>query len=372
MASNRGSVLRVNRVVPSGIASPSHKGHPIVFTRTLLVTAALLAPLAAPPAQAATELSWKFGAYPAEAGQDLFANFSAADGQLYASLYTPKPGDHPQPALHRSGPDGEWAKAAPGAPGAQPGNDLLALGADNLYQAGGHFDVHHFDGKGWTRTRLGQGRKLVTAEKPLWGSTEAGVYVAGRENLRRGNPQAPQPDPGVLFHRAGSDWREVKFHTGAGEAGEPQTVWGAADQVFLGASGASVYHLRNGSWTREPVGLPANWEVSTIGGTSATDVWAVANPRFSLRDNVLLHSTGNGTWRRVARLDSPAFDIAAVEPGRALLSDISGIFSADLAGNLRQVHYSPSGHGCRELTAVSPHRVAAICESNRRLLYGVR
>lgn len=344
-----------------------------MLTRTLLVATALLLPLAGTPAQAAADLTWKETKRPAGFEQDELRRLSAADGQLYAGPLATFTRD--QGAIHRATPDGQWTRVAPGSTLGRPISQFLANGPSDLYQVDERLGLHHFDGTGWTRTQLGEGSRLSVASDGLWGSAATGVYVAGHQNVTGGSPEDPQP--GVLFHGRGTNWQQVRFHTGPGRPGEPQTVWGVGQDVYLGATDASVYHLRNGAWTQERTGLPAGWEVSAIGGTSAADVWAYAHPRFSSLEGALLHSTGNGSWREVRRLghhDKPnSFgEAVGVDPGTALLTSQGGIYRVDLSGGLKQVYRSRDGYGCRQLTVVSANRVAAVCNQADDLVYGVR
>lgn len=162
----------------------------------------------------------------------------------------------------------------------------------------------HYNGTAWSRATLPKvyldsGETGVTA---IWAASATSAWALG----------ASVPYP---LHWDGSSW-QIDFS--AGVSGSPQSIWGSsASDVWMAGGPNSLYHYDGTSWDTTSR-LAA--QIYSLGGTSATDVWAGG-------DKVVYHWNGS-TWSAAMSVTGAMgtiVGIAATASNDVWLTDSTGL-----------------------------------------------
>jgi hypothetical protein len=169
--------------------------------------------------------------------------------------------------------DGIW--------GAAP-NDIWVVG-NGQEPDGDRAAIHvHWDGVAWTESyscnpegnRFAAGGWIAVLED-VWGAGADAVWDAGECN-----PGASFIPHGFIERRAGEAWPEVDIG-GLGDFRPLDTIWASSESDVWAASGGELFdgnvptilHFDGTAWTASSD--PATAGLLDIGGTGASDVWAV-------------------------------------------------------------------------------------------------
>jgi hypothetical protein len=144
----------------------------------------------------------------------------------------------------------------------------------------------------------------------LWGTGPSALYVTGNSSfyqydgmghwtqlLNFGPWTSVGGSSATDFYVVGDGIQHFTSSASAESTGVSKSyfsVWGGGGQAYIAASARAVFHKTTptGSWVQETP--PASAESANdwyyaVWGSSASDVYVAGN-------NVILHSTGNGTW----------------------------------------------------------------------------
>ncbi len=186
-----------------------------------------------------------------------------------------------------------------------------------IWSGGG--DLVHFGGAGGrvvTHDRSTGAFTEVVAASPshtvfgLWGTSDDDLYAAAGD-VNNGSD-------GEVLHFDGAAWSLVATAPPSDDGlsrRQAFKVWGSAsDDVFVVGTGALVMHFDGATWTTAPPPVPPSTQLTTVSGTSGTDVWAVGG-------------YGNG---RAAHFDGATWTDLSPNPmtGGAIVPGINGVFAS--------------------------------------------
>jgi hypothetical protein len=138
----------------------------------------------------------------------------------------------------------------------------ITAGTTSPYGGPPRDGLFRWDGRAWRFAR-----PLPERMHALWASGPADVWVAGEH--------------GLVLHWDGSRWSAQRL------TGDLHTVWGRArDDIWINGCRNNFYHWNGAAWSRTPNPVPPDHagECTKLWGASATDVLAVGG-RTSLRWN---------------------------------------------------------------------------------------
>jgi len=179
---------------------------------------------------------------------------------------------------------------------------VWAATADDVWAAGTHGALMHWDGHAWTAVASPTQARL----NALWGSGAADVWAAGEE--------------GTLLHYDGRSWSAVESGTtaplGVLSGTAPDDVWVSSAALPIEswgppggpANGAVLLHFDGRGWSRAPVDAP-----TAVAAVAPNDVWAGTCGGAS-------HFDGT-SWRSYPTPSGCIRAIAGVRGGPVLLSN---------------------------------------------------
>jgi len=130
--------------------------------------------------------------------------------------------------------------------------DVWGTSASDVYVAGWHGTILHYNGTSWSSMTSGTTKGLYG----LWGSSGSDIFAVG-EN-------------GTIIHYNGTNWSAMT----SGTTDSLYAVWGSsATDVFAVGWGGKTIHYNGTSWSSMTSGMTSP---NCIWGSSSTDVFAVS------------------------------------------------------------------------------------------------
>lgn len=113
----------------------------------------------------------------------------------------------------------------------------------------------HWNGSSWKATTVSEGSAIA-----IWGRTGDDVWAVGLFSS--------------VYHFDGTTW-SPRAWTPIADGHSLNSVWGSADELWVGASDDLVLRMKGGAWTPMKTGLGVSWW--GMSGTSAADIWVVGD-----------------------------------------------------------------------------------------------
>ncbi|HEY2745058.1 MAG TPA: hypothetical protein VGL86_10565 [Polyangia bacterium] len=151
-------------------------------------------------------------------------------------------------------------------------NAVSGTSSADVFLVGDSATILHGSGTSWTaEANPAMADTPVPRLLAVFAVAPMNIYVAGGSNT-------------IMHQVAGGSW---VTQTALGTT-ELRGVWGVAGHVWaVGSAGTILSTIENGSWSAETSGTSN--ELRAIFGTAANDVWVVG-------DGIVLHSDGGGSW----------------------------------------------------------------------------
>jgi hypothetical protein len=261
---------------------------------------------------------------------------------------------------------------------------IWGSGPNDIYAVGRAGSLVHSVGDGtWQSQETNTSADL----KGIWGSGSNDIYVATTANLilhsaGDGTWDHQAQDSGTSFNNVGGVdsanvyvvGAGVMHGTGDGMWGDSQkvasgtlyAVWGSSPTnlyvAMSGASGHVIYHSKG----------DGNWSAQTSPSlSSAHDVWGwSADHLYAAAENMLLRSTGDGTWASELNLPTPVTErfVAVFGPSPEAIyapTDKGNVYRSNGAGTWSEpqvVDPTRQGMSCFDVWASSPTDVYLACQ----------
>ena len=185
--------------------------------------------------------------------------------------------------------------------------DIWGSSASNIYVAGIHGRLLHYDGTRWRSVYSG----TDTYFWGVWGASPTDVFMAGC----RFSP----PKGFVVRHYDGQLWR----HAFGGIPACGETIWGSSStDVFAAGEKGTILHYDGKTWS--PMATGTTSKISCLWGSSSTDVFAVGFHTPPLHyDGVGWSTMSTGAKQHLAVWGTSSSDVFAVGLG-GLISHYDG------------------------------------------------
>jgi hypothetical protein len=173
----------------------------------------------------------------------------------------------------------------------------------------------------------------------LWGSADDDIWMVVSD--------LGGPDSARLMHFDGTKWSTVLWDPSEVQVGSIAAIWGTGRNDVFAAGSGGVIHFNGSSWVQQVASV--NW--SALGGTSASDVWAVGADPLAQEAGLETGLVGHYDGTRWTNQIIPNLPIMSIPP----FLQFTGVWAASAndawivgpAGTI--VHWNGSSWGVRSV-----------------------